>query len=70
VHAEAFTPGNSEVGRGPGRHIFIAASGRGNAARVNGQPLDIRGRGGYVCAVPSVNLVGAAYSWVKPPPAP
>lgn len=68
VIAEAFTPGNSSVGRGPGRHIYVAASGRGNAARINGQPLDLRGMGGYVVAPPSVNLIGSAYVWLKTPP--
>ena len=70
VLAEAFTPGNSTVGRGPGRHLYLPPSGRGNSARVNGQPLDIRGVGGYVCAAPSVNIAGAAYSWLTPPVAP
>jgi hypothetical protein len=70
IVAEAFTPGNSSVGRGPGRHVFIPASGRGNAARLHGQPLDRRGAGGYVVAVPSVNLVGSAYAWITPPKPP
>jgi hypothetical protein len=67
VVAEAFTPGNSAVGRGPGRHIYVPATGRGCMSRVNGQPLDVRGAGGYVVAVPSVNLVGAAYTWITKP---
>jgi hypothetical protein len=70
VVAEAFTPGNSAVGRGPGRHIYVPATGRGNMSRVNGQPLDVRGAGGYVVAVPSVNLVGAAYTWITKPVVP
>jgi hypothetical protein len=70
VVAEAFTPGNSSVGRGPGRHVFIQASGRGNTTRVGGQPIDLRGAGGYVVGVPSVNLVGSAYAWLKAPVAP
>lgn len=67
VVCEAFTPGNSTVGKGPGRHVYVRASGRGNSTRLNGVPLDIRGAGGYVVAAPSVNLVGAAYTWLKKP---
>lgn len=67
VIAEAFTPGNSSVGRGPGRHVFIKATGRGNGVRMNGQPLDYRGAGGFVVATPSVNLVGSGYAWLTPP---
>lgn len=67
IRAEAFTPGNSSVGRGPGRHVYVPATGRGNTARMHGQPLDHRGNGGYVCGVPSVNLIGAAYTWLTPP---
>lgn len=67
VIAEALTPGNSEVGRGPGRHVYTPASGRGNTVRIGGQPIDLRGAGGYVVAVPSVNLIGAAYCWIKAP---
>lgn len=67
IHAEAITPGNSSVGRGPGRHVYVAASGRGNSARINGQPLDLRGIGGYVVAPPSINLIGAAYTWLRKP---
>lgn len=67
VHAEAFTPGNSTVGKGPGRHVFVTATGRGNSTRLGGVPLDYRGGGGYVVAVPSVNLVGAAYTWLQQP---
>lgn len=70
VHAEAMTPGNSEIGRGPGRHVYVAASGRSNTVRIGGRPLDLRGKYGYVCAVPSVNLLGAAYTWIKPPAVP
>ena len=67
VRAEAITPGNSSVGRGSGRHVYVPASGQGNSARINGQPLDVRGIGGYVVATPSVNLVGDAYTWLKAP---
>jgi len=67
IYAEAVTPGNAEVGRGPGRHVYVPASGRGNSARVGGRPLDLRGAGGYVVAVPSINFVGSAYVWITPP---
>jgi hypothetical protein len=70
IRAEAFTPGNATVGRGPGRHIYLPATGRGNAARINGQPIDVRGTGGYVVGVPSLNLIGAAYTWLRPPAVP
>lgn len=70
VVAEAFTPGNSAVGRGPGRHVFIQATGRGSTTRINGQSLDYRGAGGYVVAVPSVNLVSSGYAWITQPPLP
>lgn len=68
IHAEAFTPGNSSVGKGPGRHVFVPATpGVRNGARVGDRPIDVRATGGYVLAVPSVNLVGSAYTWITPP---
>lgn len=67
IVAEALTPGNSSVGKGSGRHVYVKASGRGNAARISGQPIDLRGRAGYVVAPPSVNLVGDAYVWLRSP---
>lgn len=68
IHAEAFTPGNSSVGKGPGRHIYVPATpGVRNGARVGDRPIDVRASGGYVLGVPSVNLVGAAYTWIKQP---
>ena len=71
ICAEAFTPGNSSVGKGPGRHVFVpAAPGVRNGARIGDRPLDVRASGGYVLAVPSVNLIGAAYTWVTPPKVP
>lgn len=70
IVAEALTPGNSTVGKGAGRHVYVPASGRGNLARVNDQPIDYRGAGGYVVAVPSVNLVGDAYCWIRQPRVP
>lgn len=71
IHAEAFTPGNSSVGKGPGRHIYVPASpDTRNGARVGDRPIDIRGTGGYVLGVPSLNLIGAAYTWLSAPKAP
>jgi hypothetical protein len=66
VQARAFTPGNG-VDRAPGRHMFIPATGKGNAAGVAGQPIDYRGAGGYVVAPPSVGLSGSRYSWITRP---
>lgn len=71
IACEAFTPGNSSVGKGPGRHIYVPASpGTRNDARIGDRPIDIRATGGYVLAVPSLNLIGAAYTWVTPPKKP
>jgi hypothetical protein len=67
VVAEAVTPGNAEISRGPGRHLYVPASGRGNTVKIGGRPLDLRGASGYVVAPPSVNLTGATYTWIKPP---
>lgn len=68
IACESFTPGNSTVGKGPGRHVYVPASpNTRNDARVGGKPIDVRASGGYVLAVPSVNLVGAAYTWLTPP---
>lgn len=66
IHAIAFTPGDG-VDRGPGRHLYLPATGKGNTTRLNGQALDWRGRGGYVVAAPSVGLSGARYSWLQRP---
>lgn len=70
IVAEALTPGNSTVGKGSGRHVYVRASGRGNLAHINGQPIDYRGRSGYVVAPPSMNLVGDAYVWIRSPQVP
>jgi hypothetical protein len=68
IRAEAFTPGNATVGKGPGRHIFVPASPDArNGARIGDKPIDIRASGGYVVAVPSLNLNGAAYTWLTAP---
>lgn len=70
IRAEAFTPGDSTVGKGPGRHVFVPASPDArNGARVGDRPIDVRATGGYVVAVPSLNLVGASYVWLTAPQA-
>lgn len=66
IRALAFTPGDG-VDRGPGRHLYIPATGKGNTTRIGGQSIDYRGVGGYVCAPPSVGLTGARYSWLTRP---
>lgn len=67
VRALAFTPGDGTPERGPGRHLYIPATGRGNTTRMSGQSIDYRGAGGYVVAPPSVGLSGARYSWLTRP---
>jgi hypothetical protein len=54
----------------PGRwHLFIAARGAGNRAKIAGTPLDYRGDGGYVVLAPSrVDGLGQ-YRWIDPPEA-
>jgi len=69
IRAHAFTPGNG-VERGPGRHLYIPATGKGNAAGIGGEAIDFRGRGGFVVAPPSVGLSGARYSWLTRPAMP
>lgn len=50
-----------------GMHIFIPASGQGNAA--GWMPgLDYRGLGGYVVLPPSVGVNGQLYLWDEMPP--
>ncbi len=68
VRAMAFTPGGTD--RGPGRHMYVPATGAGNAAGLGGQSIDRRGAGGYVCAPPSMNLAGVRYGWLAWPTLP
>lgn len=66
IRAEALTPGDPT--KGPGRHIYIPATGKGNSVKRNGaSPLDYRGSGGYVVLPPSQSLAGVRYSWIKAP---
>ena len=39
IRADRFTPGNG-VDRGPGRHLYLPATGKGNTTRLGGQPID------------------------------
>lgn len=48
-----------------GMHIYVPATGNGNAAGI-APSVDIRGRGGYVVAPPSVTDVGT-YRWLGQP---
>lgn len=66
IVARACTPGDG-VKRGPGRHLYLPATGRGNSARLSGLSIDYRGAGGYVVAPPSVGLSGARYTWLVRP---
>ena len=69
IHARAWTPGDG-VDRGPGRHLYIPATGSGNTTRIHGLSIDLRGEGGYVVAPPSVGLSGVRYAWLTRPPIP
>lgn len=49
-----------------GLHLYVAATGRGNGARI--QPgIDYRGIGGYVVAPPSRHANGRLYRWERSP---
>lgn len=50
--------------RGGGTHLYIAATGDGNAAKIF-PGVDYRGLGGYVCAPPSV-MPNDVYRWRRP----
>ena len=66
VRAIAFTPGDPVKDRAPGRHLYIDATGDGNAAGF-APGLDYRGRGGYVLLPPSVAMHGVSYAWLSKP---
>jgi hypothetical protein len=51
--------------RAGGSHLYVAASGEGNAAGIF-PGIDIRGVGGYVVAPPSINADGVVYGWRRP----
>lgn len=54
---------------GGGRQYFFRLTGEQvrNRAKLGGQPIDVRGEGGYVVAPPSVHPNGRPYSWLRPP---
>lgn len=51
--------------RAGGSHLYVPASGEGNAAGIF-PGIDIRGAGGYVVAPPSINADGTPYEWRRP----
>lgn len=67
IQAMSFTPGDGGQ-RAPGRHLWIPATGKGNAAGLT-EGIDYRGNSGYVVAPPSVGLSGARYTWLSWPAA-
>lgn len=48
---------------GLGYHLYFSGDGPSSAGRI-APKLDTRGRGGYVCAPPSVHSSGAEYCWL------
>lgn len=62
------TPGDARIGRDPGYHLYLPPSGDGNAAGIR-PGIDVRGRGGYVLAPPSL-IDGKPYRWIQPPTIP
>lgn len=67
VRAVAFTPGDPTKANGePGRHLYVDATGDGNATRF-APGLDYRGQGGYVVLSPSMALHGVRYAWIEMP---
>jgi hypothetical protein len=54
---------------GGGRQYFFRLNGEHvhNRAKVGGQPIDVRGDGGYVVAPPSIHPGGRPYTWLRPP---
>lgn len=67
VQCRSWTPGDG-VDRGPGRHLLIPATGRGNATKL-APGIDYRGHGGYIILPPSANLTGKRYQWITEPEA-
>ncbi len=58
-----FRPPTATTPRG-GKHLFVKASGLGNATGFL-EGVDYRGTGGYVIVAPSPGLNGKGYSWIK-----
>lgn len=64
--AEANLPSTPTVETARGRHYYFRyRPGIGNAVRVGGRELDIRGEGGFVVAVPSKHPTGGSYTWAE-----
>ena len=52
---------------GGGRHLWFTG-GREikNSTKIEGEPIDVRGTGGYAIVPPSVHASGRAYEWERP----
>lgn len=57
--------GTVSTPRAGGTHLYVAATGDGNAAGL-WPGIDYRGRGGYVVAPPSRGAGGVPYRWRRP----
>jgi hypothetical protein len=51
--------------RAGGSHLYVPATGEGNAAKIF-PGIDYRGAGGYVVAPTSINAEGVRYRWRRP----
>ncbi len=55
-----------ETGRGHHRYFTIPPGSRPrNRARINGDPIDVRGQDGFVMAPPSLHWSGSRYRWAE-----
>ena len=67
-HEHGTLPETVEQATGNGRHLFFAYPAEvkvGNSASKIGPGVDVRGKGGYVCAPPTVHPdTGALYEWL------
>ena len=52
---------------GGGKHLYFSPDSRiRNGAKLCGQPIDVRGQGGYVLTPPSGHESGGLYQWERP----
>lgn len=58
------TPLVARTPRG-GTHLFFRSSGERSAAKIDGQPIDIRGLGGFLVVPPSDRADGRRYEFVR-----